>query len=210
MKIRPIILLLFLFPLLYGCAPAPVKIDRFDPIVGSPLEKVTLEGADKFINYADNELAVTAALAGSGNIFVVSLLIDNKTGGDLNAADYSVRLVDGRDDKPLQLVSREVVIEYRKKLATGQEIKSGNAMLDTALNQLSALTRTTGSSELAQYIRSVDWAIDHYFAFRPVYSREAREGVLCYYADFILEYPLTLMVKVKEKQLALRFQPVER
>ena len=207
---RSWLLLLLLFPLLYGCESAPVKIDRYLPAPGSALETVTSQGLDKFINYADDELAVTAAISGSGNIFVVSLMIDNKSAEDIGAADYSARLVDGRDEKPLQLVSREVVIEYRKKLATGQEIKSGNAMLDTALNQLSALTRTTGRSELAQYIRSVDWAIDHYFAFRPVYAREAREGILCYYADFILEYPLTLKLKVRGKALNFIFQPAVR
>ncbi len=200
-------LLLLLFPLLCGCAEPPVAIDRYDPIASSADQSVVSRGNDKFIEQQDAGLFVSAMLAGSKNVFVVVLKIENKTAADIKTADYAILLADGRDEKPLALLPREAVIEYRSKLASGREIKSGNAMMDLALAQLSSMAKSMGSSQLKEFLQSVDWAVDHYFAFRPIYAHEAREGVLCYYADFIPEYPLTLKLKIKDKLIDLKFQP---
>jgi hypothetical protein len=146
-------------------------------------------------------------LAGSENVFVVSLRLTSGIDRDIEASDYSIVLTDGMDYKPMQLISREVVIEYRRKISTGQEIKSGNSMLDLGLNQLSGMIRGMGGSGYAQFLQSVDWAVEHYFSFRPIYARKTREGVLCYYADFILEYPLTLRLNLRGRRIDFRFVP---
>ncbi|MFC1568408.1 hypothetical protein ACFL37_01775 [Candidatus Margulisiibacteriota bacterium] len=204
-SLLPLLLLLLL--LLCGCADPPVAIDRYEPVVSSAGQAVVSRGESDFIELSDADLSVSAMLAGSKNIFVVLLKIENRADADIPAADYAVSLVDGRDEKPLPLVPRAAVIEYRGKLSAGQEIRSGNEMMDLALAQLSGMAKAMGSSHRKEFLQSIDWAIDHYFAFRPVYAHETREGVLCYYADFILEYPLTLKLKLKDKLIDLKFQP---
>jgi hypothetical protein len=207
---RTFFLLLLVIPLFYGCAKAPVEVDRYQPVAKLPNEKIEVRDDLQYIDHVDDEYAASAVLAGAENILVVSLRIENKTGLDLAASDYSVRLTDGLDRKPLQLISREVVSQYRDRIATGGEIKSGNAMVDLALTQLGGMARTMGSSQLAQFITSVDWAVDHYFAFRPVYANRSREGVLCYSVNFILEYPLTLEIKIKGKTIDFDFLPIRK
>ena len=202
-----VFLCLLLAVTLLGCAPAPVKIIRYEPVAISPREMVAVRGGEKYLDYMDEDYEISAALHGSENVFVISLRLMNKTAQDLKASEYSIGMTDGLDYKPLQLISREVVIEYRRKISTGQDIKSGNSMLDLGLNQLSGMVRGIGRTEFSQFLLSVDWAIAHYFAFRPIYAGRTREGVLCYYADFILEYPLTLRFRLKNRPIDFRFLP---
>ncbi|MFH1683463.1 MAG: hypothetical protein ABIA67_01125 [Candidatus Margulisiibacteriota bacterium] len=199
-----------LFPLVCGCAELPVDIIHYEPIVSSADQKIVSRGNNNVIEQTSAGHAVSAMLAGSENVFVLVLKIENKTSADIKAADYSIALTDGRDEKPLALLPREAVIDYRSKLAGGQEIKSGNAMMDLALAQLGRMTKSMSSSHLKEFLQSVDWAVDHYFAFRPIYAHDSREGVLCYYAAFIPEYPLTLKLKLNDKLTAFKFQRKEK
>ena len=206
-KIGTVLICLMAAVIATGCAKAPVKITYYEPVITSPEQKIEVENNQKVIKYSDNDYGVSAAMAGSQGIIVAALRIASHTGKDIKADEYTVELLDGRDLKPLKLVSREVIVEYRNKLSAGQEIKTGNGMLDLALTQFSGIVEGMGRSERSEFIRSVDLAIDHYFAFRTIYVNEPREGVLSYYADFILEYPLTLRVKLRDKQIDLRFNP---
>jgi len=56
-------------------------------------------------------------------------------------------------------------------------------------------------------LKGLDDAIDNYFSFRAIYAREKREGILCFMVDFKLEYPITLMIKIKDKVAWIRFLP---
>jgi len=206
-KLATVLICLTAAAILAGCAKAPVQIKFYEPAITSPNQEIEVKNGQKFIGYKDKDYAVSATMFGSQGIIVVSLRIADLTGKDLPAAEYSIELADGRDHKPLKLISREVVMEYRKKLSTGQEIKTGNGMLDLALTQFSGIIQSMGNTELSEFLKSVDWAVDHYFAFRTIYVNEPREGVLCYYADFILEYPLTLRIKLRQKQIDLQFKP---
>ncbi|MBU0629847.1 MAG: hypothetical protein KKC80_02880 [Candidatus Margulisbacteria bacterium] len=202
---RNIILLLLVIPLISSCANPPVEIDSYQPVNRSANEKIEPLNNLLSIKHDNADYAVTAFLTGAENVVVVYLKIENKTGSDLTAADYSVKLTDGRDRLPLQLISREVVIAYRAR-EEGHKIESGNPMVDLALSQLGNITRSMGSSQLAQFLRSIDWAIEHYFAFRPIYAHQTREGVLCYSANFIREYPLTLEVIINDLTIDFDFQ----
>jgi hypothetical protein len=193
--------------IIVGCSKPPVNIKLYEPVITSPNQKIEAKNNQKAIEYFDDDYAVSASMVGSQGIMVVSLRIVARTGKDIPAEEYSIELADGRDFKPLQLISREVVMEYRKKLSTGQEIKSGNGMLDLALTQFSGIIQDMGNTERSEFLKSVDWAVDHYFSFRTIYVNEPRQGVLCYYADFILEYPLTLRIKLRQKQIDLQFKP---
>lgn len=207
---RKLFLLLLAILLSCGCAKAPVTVDYYQPAAKLPNDKITAQGNFLFISNVNDDYAVKAMLSGGENIMVVYLTIDNKTVSDLTAADYSVRLTDGLDRKPLQLISREVVMAYRAQVAAGDKVSSGNAMVDAALTQLSGMVKSMGSTELAQFLTSMNWAIDHYFAFRPVYAKRSREGVLCYFVNFIREYPLTLEIKIKNKTIDFDFLPLKK
>ncbi len=193
--------------LLTGCAATPVKIDVYKPLAASAREEVTTRAGYSFIEYADQKYRVGATLAGTQNVFVVSLKVTNLTGADLGPDDYAIALTDGRDAKPLTLLTRESVIKYRASLTGGTDLKSGNPMADLALGQLNNVFSALSEPEKNQVVRSVDWAIEHYFSFRPIYAGESREGVLCYYPGFVLEYPLTLKVKLKDDAVDLKFWP---
>lgn len=198
---------LLLFLLLCGCAEPPMQIDRYDPVPAAVHERAVEKDGHNYIEYDDGEFAVSAVLAGSQSILVTSLRVENRADRDLLPSEYSVQLTDGRDHKPLKAIDRDVVIEYRHKIAAGQEIKSGNPMLDLGLNELGGMLRSLDRSQAAQFLRSLDWVVANYFAFRPVYAKSVREGTLCYYVDFILEYPLTLRLRLRDKKLDFVFWP---
>jgi len=206
-KIRVVFICLMAAVILASCAKPPVKVKLYDPVITSPNHMIVDKSGQKFIEYSDGDCAISASMVGSQGIMVVSLRVLSRSGKDILADEYSIELADGRDLKLLRLISREVVVEYRKKLSSGQEIKSGNGMLDLALTQFSGIMQDMGNSELSEFLKSVDWAVDHYFAFRTIYVNEPREGVLCFYADFIFEYPLTLKIKLRQKQIDLQFKP---
>ena len=58
--------------------------------------------------------------------------------------------------------------------------------------------------KLAQIIQ---YGIDNYFSYRPIYKGEQRSGILCFIPNFKLEYPLTLRVKIQKKTIDLLFYP---
>ena len=197
-----------MFPLLAGCANPPVKVEHFVPLTATAREDIVMRGEYPFIEHSDKDHWISATLAGAQSVYIVSLKVVNKTAADLEPEDYSVSLVDGRDAKPLSLISREAVIGYRAHLAGGgQELKSGSPMADIALAQLNKVVGSLGETQKSELLQSIDSAIEHYFAFRPIYAGEARDGVLCYYPNFILEYPLILKLKLRDKTLDLKFWP---
>jgi len=206
-KVGVILICLMAAVIVAGCAKPPVKVKLYEPVITAPNQKIEDKNGQKLIEYFDSDVAVSASIVGAQGIMVVSLRITSLTGKDIPADEYSIELADGRDFKPLRLVSREVVMEYRKNLSTGQEIKSGNGMLDLALTQFGGIIQDMGNTERSEFLKSVDWAVDHYFALRTIYVNEPRAGVLCYYADFILEYPLTLRIKLRQKPIDLQFKP---
>jgi hypothetical protein len=207
---RGLLLPLLAITLLYGCAKAPVEFDHYQPVIKNAGDKLEAQWGLSAIKNGNAAYTVTGLLVGAENVVVVYLKIENRTGSDLLPSDYSVGLTDGRDRLPLQLISREAVIAYRAREAGGDKVSSGNGMVDLALTQLGNLTRTMGNSQLVQFLASLDWAVDHYFAFRPVYAGQSREGLLCYSVNFVREYPLTLEVRIGDRTYDFDFLPVKK
>ena len=201
-KIKYTALLLPLF-ILCGCA-APLEINRFQPAPGQPELAVTRKANEDHLRYADADYIVTASLFEARNVFVLSLQINNQTDTRINAQDYSIALCDGRDLKPLLQFSREDIINFKLAYESGQPVKTGEPAVDAALTTVLKLFQPSSRTET---LKSLGQAIEDYFSFRPLYPRETREGILCYHADFRLEYPLSLLVKIKDKTIAFKWLP---
>jgi len=192
-----------LLPLLILCGcTAPLEIHRFQPAPGQPDLTVITKANEDHLRYADPDYVVTAALFEAQNVFVLSLEINNQTDSRINAQDYSVALCDGRDLKPLLQFSREDIINFKLAYESGQPIKTGEPAVDAALTTVLKLFQPSSRTET---LKSLGQAIEDYFSFRPLYPRETREGILCYHADFRLEYPLSLVVRIKDKTIVLKW-----
>jgi hypothetical protein len=201
-KIKFIFLLLPLF-ILCGCA-APLEINRFQPAPGQPDLTVITQANEDHLRHTDPDYTVTAVLFEARNVFVLSLAIQNRTNSRIDPADYSVGLHDGRDLKPLQQFSRDDIINFKIAYESGKPIRTGDAAVDAALTTVVKVFDPSSRSEL---IKNLNQAIEDYFSFRPLYPKETREGILCYHADFRLEYPLSLLVRLKEKTIAFKWLP---
>lgn len=199
-------LILFLLPVfvLCGCA-APLEINRFQPAAGQPDLRVITKANEDHLRYADPDYVVTAALFEARNVFVLSLDITNQTDARINAQYYSVGLYDGRDLEPLKQFSREDIINFKLAYESGQPIKTGEPAVDAALTTVVKVFQPSSRSEA---LKSLKKAIEDYFPFRPLYPKERREGILCYHADFRLEYPLSLVIKIKEKNIIFKWMPM--
>jgi hypothetical protein len=205
---RRIKFIIFLLPalILCGCA-APLEVHRFKPAADQPNIAVITIANESYLRYADLDFEVTAALFEAKQVFILSLEIINKTNARIDAKDYSIALCDGRDLKPLTQFSRQDIMNFKLAYEKGTPIKTGEPAVDAALGTIMQLFSPASRSET---IKNLDKAIDDYFPFRPLYPQEAREGIICYHADFRLEYPLSLVIKAKEKTMALKWMPLSR
>ena len=198
--------MLLLLPLLMLCGcSAPLEINRFQPAPGQAELTVINKANEDHLRYADPDYIVTAALFEARNVFVLSLEINNRTDARINPQDYSIALCDGRDLKPLLQFSREDIINFKLAYETGQPIKTGEPAVDAALTTVGRLFQPSSRTET---LKSLDQAIEDYFSFRPLYPGETREGILCYHADFRLEYPLSLVTKIKGKTITFKWLPL--
>jgi hypothetical protein len=204
-RIKFIILLLPVL-ILCGCA-APLEVHRFKPAADQPNIAVITIADEPYLRYADPEIEVTATLFESKQVFILSLEITNKTIARIDARDYSIALCDGRDLKPLTQFSRQDIMNFKLAFERGTPIKTGEPAVDAALGTIMQLFSPASRSEI---IKNLAKAIDDYFSFRPLYPQEAREGIICYHADFQLEYPLSLVIKIKEKTIALKWMPLSK
>jgi hypothetical protein len=205
-KFLPLSLLLLL---ILGCAAVTTTLDitYFEPIPDSPGMKTFVQDKITYVNYENHDYRITAALFEYNDICIVTLSITNETSSDVKSSDYSVGLYDGRDQKPLKIVSREDITAVRAKYAgssSGLEITG-----DTVKAVESAVTAIIGvvkPSTNDMVVKGLDQAIDNYFSFRPIYAKECRDGILSFLVDFKLEYPLTLKIKLRKEEIDLKFR----
>jgi len=202
-KILPWLLLpLFLF----GCAEAPINITHFDVVPNPPRVKTFLLNNVNYASYETTDHKVIAALFEYQAVMVLPLEIINLTDADIEAAQYSVGLFDGRDLKPIKMLKREDLIAFKNKQQGGEAVVGGieGQVIQGTLN---AILGATNRDAKGYVIKGVDQAIDRYFTFRPIYAREAREGILCFLLDFKEEDPITLRIKLKGEEIKLQFLP---
>jgi hypothetical protein len=187
-----------------GCA-APVKINRFDPVADRPDLKTFIRDNETYLSFEDKHYRVTAALFEYNSVVVLPLEITNKTGADIEPQEYSVSLHDGRDLKLIKMLKRGDLIAVRGKIEGKSYGKGLEGMaIDATVN---ALMDAANVNTQKTMIKGLDHAINDYFSFRPVYAHETRQGLLCFLVDFRLEYPLTLILKIRQERIPLRFLP---
>ena len=203
---RNLIFLMLGLLLVCGCA-APLEVHRFQPVADPPNITVITKANEAHLRYAGEDYDLSAVLFEARGVFIISLTITNKTNSWIKAKDYSIGLYDGRDLKPLKQFARKDIISFKVAFESGKPIRTGEPAVDAAL---STIVQVFSPSSRAEVIKSLDKAIDDYFSFRPLYPKETREGILCYHADFRLEYPLSLMVKIKDKTIAFRWWPIPK
>jgi len=203
-KILPWLLLpLFLF----GCAEAPIDITNFDVVLNSPRIKTFLLNNVKYASYETANHKVIAALFEYQAVMVLPLEIVNHTDEDVKADQYSIGLFDGRDLKPIKMLKREDLVAFKSKQQGGGAATAGGIEGQVIQGTLNAILGATNRDAKGYVLKGVDQAIDRYFSFRPIYAREAREGILCFLLDFKEEDPITLKIKLKGEVIKLQFLP---
>ncbi|MCX5751859.1 MAG: hypothetical protein NT099_09435 [Candidatus Saganbacteria bacterium] len=195
-----------------GCAmvgKAPIKISYYDPVAIPSSYIVTGEGEVKELTYKNDKYEISLALISAANIFASNIEIKNKTKKEILPNEYLIRLYDGRDRIELPSISKEVVVVYRAKVSAGQDIKTGNSILDYSLNSFTGIMETAATPiNKNQYSSYIGMVIDHYFSYRPIYPGFTRKGILCFFNRIIPEYPLILVIKIKEDTYEFKFWPV--
>ena len=187
-----------------GCT-APIRINRFDPVADGPNLKTFTRDNETYSSFEDNNYRVTAALFEYNSVMVLPLEIFNKTGSDIEPQEYSVSLHDGRDLKQIKMLKRQDLMAVRGKLGGKSFGKDLEGMaIDATVNILMDAANVNTQKTM---IKGLDQAIHDYFSFRPVYALETRQGLLCFLVDFKLEYPLTLMLRIRNEHIQLRFLP---
>lgn len=192
-----------------GCAanrlPMQPQVDRFQPIITEPAVSTFINNGETFISYEADDYPLSAALFEFQSILLLSLQIHNLTDTDLKPEEYSVSLHDGRDLKLITMLSRTDMMVVKDKLqgkSTGGGLE--NQVIQGALNAVSGVTSVISKSDVSH---GLDLATNNYFSFRPIYKHATRDGILCFVLDFHPEYPITLMVKIRDQLTKLKFMP---
>ena len=209
MKFKYILLLGLAAIVLVGCSSAPYEINRFEPQDDAAPTRVVMKDGEKYLAFEGKNIDISAALFEYNNIIVLPLTMVNKTNKTIPAEDYSLGLYDGRDYKPIKLVTRDDLSKFRAGMSG-----KGTAVIPLE-NQavqvaFSAIAGVIQPSEKDAIVKGLDVAINDYFEFRPIWAGEARKGILCFLVDFKLEYPLILEITMEGKPIRLRFLPEKK
>jgi len=202
-----IALTLFLAILSVGCARAPMsaQINRFDHQLQPPYTKTFIKDGETYVSYENVNYKISTALFEYQSIIVLPLEIFNHTASNIWLDEYAVSLYDGRDLKPIKMLTRTDLQAARSKIGGGGS--SGGIEQQLIESTLNAIMEAANVTTKNTMIKSIDIAIDNYFEFRPIYAGEKRGGILCFLVDFKMEYPITLMVKLKGEEIRLKFMP---
>lgn len=202
---KQLLLLLLFIPLLYGCGGTPIKVTRYDPIVLSEYLTVFTQNGEKLVRYQDINYKVETALFEYNNIMLMPIEITNNTKTIIMPDDYSLSLYDGRDFMPIKMLTRQEIMKVKAQYESG---KSGGSLQEQAIQgTLSLMMHALQPSDRSLIMKGLDKAIDDYFEFRPIYPLETRKGILCFFVDFKLEYPLSLNVNIKDEDISIEFLP---
>lgn len=209
MKIRlGIILILVLLVGLFGCTQITLKITKYAP---QDMDNINIETSPSFISdlvfyklHSDPSFEINANIYEFNNILSLLISIKNKTGKDLEPSEYSISLVDGRDLKKIKMLTLQNLLDIRARY-TGSKGAIQDQVIETTV---SSALRVANVPTKEKLIELIDLGVNNYFSFRPIYSKETRQGVLCFIPSFKLEYPLGIMVKIKSNDYAFYFEPL--
>ncbi|MFA4858553.1 MAG: hypothetical protein WC901_07215 [Candidatus Margulisiibacteriota bacterium] len=194
---------------LLGCTTQrPANLIEFSP------KGCTVEATDTFITdfdafpvYKSKEFEVVASVYEYNLVLGLIVAIKNNTTKDLTPTDYTIGLADGRDLKPIKMLSREDLIIVRDKVAGVSNRALQDRLIDTAYNNAMKVANMPTKDQL---LALLNMSIEKYFSFRPIYAGKTRQGLLCFVSDFTLEYPLTLKMRVKKQSFTVEFEKVEK
>jgi hypothetical protein len=204
-----IILGLALLLFVTGCSQVqtPIEAKYYMPLTAGTNQRTFTLDKEIYVSAEAKSGNITLKLFEYNSALALSMSIQNKTFQDIEPNEYSFELFDGRDLKPVKMLSREDLIKIKAKLSGG----GSNAIQDQVINV--AMTNAMNAVNMPtkdKLIKLMDEAISKSFAFRPIYHREIREGVICFLPNFALEYPLTLIVKINEEKTTFKFLPLPK
>lgn len=208
MKIGRLIYLTFflLTIFIFGCAQMPLEIIKYLPQnAGSKLEPSFIQDLNLYNVYEDNNFDVDANVYEYNNIIALLIAVKNKRAEMLSPEDYSIGLADGRDLKPVRMLSRQELLNIKLKYTSNDRGAITDQAIEATMGNVMKIANFPTKEKMAELI---DLGANNYFSFRPIYQGEIRQGILCFMPDFKLEYPLTVQVKLPGKVLALKYWPV--
>lgn len=204
---------LLLFPLLIlivGCSSHKLNLTRYEPQPKPPQQKVMIEPTDdkgRFLLYESDKYQIKAALFAYNEIVILPLTISNETDSQIRPDDYYVAVYDGKDFKELHMIQRDTISRIKATYQSGGK-GAGSGMMDAAAQlAFNALVDIFSPATKDMVVKALNQIEDQYFSFRPIWAHEGRYGILAFVHDFQLEYPLTLVVKVKDEKVDFRFGP---
>ncbi|MDD4179192.1 MAG: hypothetical protein PHH14_03990 [Candidatus Margulisbacteria bacterium] len=198
--------LLVLAPFLFGCAKSPIEVNNFELAPGQPkVRNISKNGNNLYIRYNNDKFAVEAGVFEYNGIVVVPLDITNKEKKNIPPQDYSISLYDGRDFKEIKMLTRQdIILTKGRYQGSPPSLGISNQLIETTFQTISNIVSPPTKNQLLQ---TLNYAIDNYFSFRPIYAGETRKGIICFLVDFKLEYPLTLLVEVDKEKHFIYFWP---
>lgn len=202
-----IIRLMLLFVLasftMCGCSQAPIQIKKYTPKNAKvKISTPFLHEFSLYQIYDAHDYNIQANIYEYNNIIAVMIEITNKSAKNLEAEEYTIDLTDGRDFKPIRMLKRQDLINIRAKFTSGTKGAIQDQVIEATMNNAMKVANVNTKEKLVSLL---NLAIDNYFSFRTIYAKETRQGLLGFMPDFKLEYPLTIFIKLPEKEVAFQF-----
>lgn len=206
-KIERAALILLAMLLFVGCAQVSTyKAIKYEPLAVPGKTTCYIDKEITFACHSGDKIKISAAMVGYNNYLVASTIrITNHTGSDIEPGEYSVDLYDGKDLKPVRELTRDELQNVKNTVAGGPG--SGaiqDQIINTSVNTIMGALDAPTKNKLAHIIQ---YGIDNYFSYRPIYKGSERNGILCFIPNFKLEYPLTLRIKIQKKTVDILFYP---
>lgn len=198
--------------LLLGCqAKLPIATSemdlftRFEQTPGQSQLKPLRYQNETYWHLEDLRHNVRVGIFGYQNSLVILMLsIENKGQDVIQPEEYAIKLYDGRDLKPIKILTRQDIQVIKARMA-GQAGKGiQDQVIESGLQVFSNITKLPTGNLL---LKAAQEALDNYFSFRPIYPGEKREGILCFLADYKLEYPISLQINVRDDWYDMQFLP---
>lgn len=190
----------------------------------------------RFIKYEGKTYDVSASLCEYQGFYVVDVEILNKTKEIIKDKNYFIWLVDGRDLKPFGYFDKEALKKIKlaalassnsaipapqyEYVYQGKTLNTYSNSFSTSYQTANVSQRETDASvgarlgtvignafQQSALQQAFDKIIDNSYSFRPLYPNEARDGYLCFYPNFDLDYPLFLLVGSGKEKIMLKFMP---